>query len=99
MGEHIRADLTQIGLVAKQITAIGTEFEHATSLVDGYADVLGSAQVAAALGSFTSNWAIHRGRLIDDLTKEAALAKAAVAAYQGTDDQLAAALVKQQGGA
>jgi hypothetical protein len=98
MGEWIRADLSRIGQVAGQISALGAEFERATSLVDGYADALGSAQVAAALASFAGNWAIHRGRLVADLTQEANLARSAVAAYHGTDDQLAAALARQQGG-
>jgi len=98
MGEWIRADLTRIGQVAGQVSALGAEFERATSLVDGYADALGSAQVTAALDVFASNWAIHRGRLVADLAQEADLARSAVAAYHGTDDQLAAALSKQQGG-
>jgi hypothetical protein len=87
-----------IGRVAEQITAIGGEFERATSLVDSYADALGSAQVAAALDSFAGNWAIHRQRLIADLSKEAALARGAVDAYRGTDASLTAALVKATGG-
>jgi hypothetical protein len=99
VGEWIRADLTRIGQVAGQITAIGGEFERATSLVEGYADVLGSPVVAAALGEFAGNWAIHRGRLLADLGKEADLARAAVAAYKGTDDQLASALARQESGA
>lgn len=98
VGEWIRADLTVIGQVARQITAIGGEFEHATSLVDSYADALGSAQLAAALDSFTSNWAIHRQRLVDDLSKEARLAQGAVNAYQGTDASLTTALDKMMDG-
>ena len=43
VGEWIRADLNAIGRVAQQITVIGTEFERATSLIDSYADALGSA--------------------------------------------------------
>lgn len=98
VGEWVRADLNMIGQVAGQISAIGGEFERATSLVDSYADALGSAQLAAALDSFAGNWAIHRQRLIDDLSKEAQLAQGAVAAYQGTDAQLTAALEKMTGG-
>jgi len=64
MGEWIRADLSRIGQVAGQVSALGAEFERATALVDGYEDALGSA----------------------------------VAAYHGTDDQLAAALARRQGG-
>jgi hypothetical protein len=97
MGEWIRADLSRIGQVAGQISALGAEFERATSLVDGYEDALGSAQVAAALDAFAGNWAIHRGRLVADLAQEADLARSAVAAYHGTDDQLAAALAKGGG--
>ena len=98
MGEWIRADLNRIGQVAGQIAAIGGEFERATSLVNSYADVMGSVQVTAALDSFAGNWAIHRQRLIDELSKEAQLAQGAVAAYQGTDAQLTAALEKMTGG-
>lgn len=98
MGEWIRADLSRIGQVAGQISALGAEFERATSLVDGYADALGSAQVAAALNAFASDWVIHRQRLVADLNQEADLARSAVAAYHGTDDQLATALARQQGG-
>jgi len=98
MGEWIRADLSRIGQVAGQVSALGAEFERATALVDGYEDALGSAPLAAALAAFAGNWAIHRGRLVADLTQEADLARSAVAAYHGTDDQLAAALSRQQGG-
>ena len=98
VGEWIRADLNRIGQVAGQIAAIGGEFEQATSLVNSYADVMGSAQVTAALDSFAGNWAIHRQRLIDDLSKEAQLAQGAVNAYHGTDAQLTAALDKMMGG-
>ena len=98
VGEWVRADLNMIGQVAGQITAIGGEFERATSLVDSYADALGSAQLAAALDSFAGNWAIHRQRLVDDLSKEARLAQGAVDAYRGTDAALTAALDKMTGG-
>jgi hypothetical protein len=98
VGEWIRADLNRIGQVAGQIAAIGGEFERATSLVNSYADVTGSAQVTAALDSFAGNWAIHRQRLVDDLSKEAQLAQGAVDAYHGTDAQLTAALDKMMGG-
>jgi hypothetical protein len=98
MGAWIRADLTMIGRVAEQITAIGGEFERATSLIDSYANALGNAQVAAALDSFASDWGIHRQRLIADLSKEARLAQGAVDAYQGTDASLTAALDKMTGG-
>jgi hypothetical protein len=98
VGEWIRADLNAIGRVAQQITVVGTEFERATSLIDSYADALGSAQLTAALDSFASDWAIHRKRLIADLSKEAQLAQGAVDAYQGTDASLTAALDKMTGG-
>jgi hypothetical protein len=98
VGEWIRADLNMIGQVAGQITAIGGEFERATSLVDSYADALGSPQLAAALDSFASDWSIHRQRLIADLSKEAQLAQGAVDAYRGTDASLTAALEKMTGG-
>ena len=45
-----------------------------------------------------ANWAIHRQRLIDDLSKEAQLAQGAVDAYRGTDAALTAALDKMTGG-
>ena len=98
MGEWVRADLTAIGQVAQQITAIGGEFERATSLVDSYADVMGSAQLVAALDSFSSDWAIHRERLVDDLKTEAQMAQGAVDAYRGTDASLTTALEKMTGG-
>lgn len=98
MGEWIRADLSRIGRVAGQVSALGAEFERATSLVDGYAGALGSAQVTAALDAFASDWAIHRKHLVADLNQEADLARSAVAAYHGTDAQLAAALARRPGG-
>jgi hypothetical protein len=97
MGEHLRADLTRIGEVAAQITQLGAEFSQATTLAEGYAPELGSGQLAGVLSVFASGWAIHRQRLIDDLSQQADLAETAVRSYRGTDEQLAAALGKREG--
>jgi hypothetical protein len=96
MSERLKADLKHIGIVSKQIKQLAGEFQNATELADGYAAALGSAQLASALNSFASNWSIHRQQLIDDLSKEADLADTAVAAYHGTDEQLARVLTRQE---
>ena len=96
MGDHLRADLTRIGRVARQVERIADEFRQATTLAQGYEPALGSAEVAGALHSFASDWSIHRARLLDDLEQESKLADTAVSSYQGTDDELAAALRQQE---
>jgi len=96
MGERLRADLARIGEVAAQITRIGAEFSQATTLAEGYASALGSAQLTGVLNTFADGWSIHRQRLIDDLSQEAALAETAVRSYRDTDEQLAAALGKRE---
>jgi hypothetical protein len=96
MGDRLRADLTRIGEVAAQITQIGTDFSQATTLAEGYASALGSAQLARVLSTFADSWSIHRQRLIDDLSQQAGLAETAVRSYRGTDEQLAAALGKRE---
>jgi hypothetical protein len=97
VGDGIRADLNRIGKTATQLAVLAGEFDRATSLAQAYAPALGSPVLAAALDAFTSNWAIHRRRLVDDLAREATLARAAVDAYRGTDDKLAAALARAEG--
>ena len=54
--------------------------------------------MTAALDAFARDWAIHRKHLVADLNQEADLARSAVAAYHGTDAQLAAALARRPGG-
>jgi hypothetical protein len=96
MSERLLADLTRIGEVAVQITRLGSEFSQATTLAQGYAPDLGSPQLAGVLNTFATGWAIHRQRLIDDLSQQAELAQTAVRSYHGTDEQLAAALGRQE---
>lgn len=96
MGDRLRADLARIGNVASQITQIGAEFSQATTLAEGYESALGSAPLAGVLGTFASGWSIHRQRLIDDLSQEAALAETAAQSYRATDEQLAAALARRE---
>ena len=96
MGERLRADLARIGEVAAQITRIGAELSQATTLAEGYAPALGSVRLAGVLNTFADSWSIHRQRLIDDLSQEAALAETAVRSYRDTDEQLAAALGKRE---
>lgn len=96
MGGHLRADLTRIGQVARQVERIADEFRQATTLAEGYEPTLGSAEVASALHSFATDWAIHRARLLGDLEQESKLANTAVRSYHGTDDELAAALRRQE---
>jgi hypothetical protein len=96
VGGHLRADLTRIGQVARQVERIAGELRQATTLAQGYEPALGSAEVAGALHSFVTDWSIHRARLLDDLEQESSLAVTAVKSYHGTDDELAAALRQQE---
>jgi hypothetical protein len=73
-----------------------TGFGQATTLAEGYASALGSAQLAGVLSTYADGWSIHRQRLIDDLSQEASLAETAVRSYCGTDEQLATALGKRE---
>jgi len=99
VGGRLKADLTRIAQVSRQIEQLANEFGQATKLTEGYQPALGDAALASALGSFATDWAIHRARLLDDLEQESKLADTAVKAYNGTDDALAAALRKQQAAA
>ncbi len=96
MGGHLRADLTRIGQVARQVERIADELRQATALAEGYEPALGSAEVAGALHSFATDWTIHRARLLADLEQESKLADTAVKSYHGTDEELAAALRQQE---
>jgi hypothetical protein len=96
VGSHLRADLTRIGQVARQVDRIASEFGQATTLAQGYEPALGNAELAGALNSFATDWSIHRARLLADLEQESRLADTAVKSYHGTDDELAAALRKQE---
>jgi hypothetical protein len=97
MGERLKADLTRIGQVSRQVQQIAGEFDASTRIVQGYAGCIGSAQLSGTLNSFATDWSIHRQRLLDDLKKESSLADTAVKSYQGTDADLAAALRKAAG--
>jgi hypothetical protein len=92
MGGHLKADLTRIAQVSRQVEQIAREFGQATALAEGYESALGSAELAGTLHAFAADWSIHRARLLADLEKESSLADTAVKSYRGTDEELAAAL-------
>jgi hypothetical protein len=96
VGGRLKADLTRIAQVSRQVERLAHEFGQATKLADGYEPALGDAGLAGTVHSFATGWAIHRARLLDDLEQESKLADTAVKAYHGTDDELAAALRKQE---
>jgi hypothetical protein len=96
VGGRLKADLTRIAQVSRQIEQLAHEFGQATTLAEGYEPALGDAGLAGTLHSFATDWAIHRARLLSDLKQESTLASTAVNAYHGTDDELAAALRKQE---
>jgi hypothetical protein len=96
MSGRLKADLIRIAQVSRQVERIGSEFSQATTLAGGYELALGSAELAGALHSFATDWSIHRARLLADLKQESKLADTAVKSYRGTDEDLAAALRKQE---
>jgi hypothetical protein len=96
MGGRLKADLTRIAQVSRQVEQIAREFGQATALVEGYEPALGSSELAGALHAFASDWSVHRARLLADLEKESSLADTAVRSYQSTDEELAAALRAQE---
>ncbi|HLH59690.1 MAG TPA: hypothetical protein VKV33_11125 [Streptosporangiaceae bacterium] len=96
MGGRLKADLTRIAQVSRQVGQIAREFRQATTLVAGYEPALGSPELAGTLHAFATDWSIHRERLLADLGKESSLAATAVRSYHGTDEQLAAALRTQE---
>jgi hypothetical protein len=93
---HLKADLTRIAQVSRQVERLAHEFGQATALAQGYEPALGDAGLAGTLHSFATGWAVHRARLLDDLEQESTLAATAVKSYHGTDDELAAALRRQE---
>ena len=99
MGGHLQADLARIAQVSRQVEQIAREFGQATTLAEGYESALGSPELAATLHGFATDWSIHRARLLADLEKESSLADTAVKSYHGTDEELAAALRKQESAA
>jgi hypothetical protein len=94
MGDAIKADLSQISLASRQVTALGREFGQASELADTPESVLGSARVSSALQAFASTWSIRREQLVEDLDTLAAHTREAVDSYHGTDQSLAAGLAK-----
>lgn len=98
MGGHLKADLARIAQVSRQIEQIAREFGQATTLAEGYEPALGSPELAGTLHAFATGWSIHRARLLADLEQESSLAGTAVKSYHGTDEELAAALRKQEPG-
>lgn len=96
MGGHLKADLTRIAQMSRQVEQLAREFGQATTLVQGYEPALGDAGLTGTLHSFATDWAIHRARLLADLEQESALAATAVKSYHGTDDELATALRQQE---
>jgi hypothetical protein len=94
MGDAIKADLSQISQVARQVAGLTSEFSRASELAGTPESVLGSAQVSSALQAFASTWSIRREQLINDLDTLSAKTREAVDSYHGTDESLAAGLRK-----
>ena len=95
MGGHLKADLARIAQVSRQVEQIAREFSQATALAEGYEPAL-EARSWRARCTVPTDWSIHRARLLADLEKESSLANTAVKSYHGTDEELAAALRKQE---
>jgi hypothetical protein len=91
-GDHLRADLGEIGEVSARVADLAGRFDATTQLSAGYAGDFGSAQLASAFSSFACGWSRHRAALIADLRSVAEDAARSVQAYRHTDGELAADL-------
>jgi hypothetical protein len=73
----IKLDLDLIGGLAKDLTALHSDFVHVSSTTDDYRSGVGSNVVSDAIGEFGGNWDIRRKRLEESIQAVAEMAESA----------------------
>ncbi|WP_326594531.1 hypothetical protein [Streptomyces sp. NBC_01803] len=81
-----------VALLGEKLRFVAGEFEGAQDIVSDYAEEVCHGDLAHELEQFAENWRIHRGKLMEGLTKLAELAQAAAEGYDGIETELVNAL-------
>ncbi|MGW0736227.1 hypothetical protein [Streptomyces sp. NPDC002851] len=94
MGD-VEADLGRIRECARALNRIHRTFTHDANPALCYSQsALGSDQIVDVFSEFSSNWEIHRKKLVEELEGLAKLTKAAAKGFEKIDTDLANALRK-----
>ena len=88
----LSVDLAGLSDLSRTLSSIRSALDATRSLVDGYADDLGSSDVVGALDHFESNWDDGRGQINKNMEAMGEVIDDSVAAYQQTDEELTSSL-------
>jgi hypothetical protein len=89
---HLKVDIDHVETCAEKIRQCKNELADSTTLIDSYADEIGTPILSDKLHSFATNWKIHREKICEDLGSFADWASGAAKAYDSTEDSLVKAL-------
>lgn len=93
MPGHVKADLTKISAMAKQLNGLASEFNTLTQVAD-VGSAAGNSTLASTLSNFASGWSDKRNAFVKEMQGLATLATKAVQEYNDTDGKLTKALTQ-----
>lgn len=95
---QLRVDLGALDRTAHSLAALRAEFANAGHIVTDAERAIGAKPMIDALEDFSTNWKLHREKLLSAMDAVQAMAAQSAATYRQVDDELTRALTDASAG-